>query len=509
MNILKSFPSSVARRGRFLALLTKYRPLSVETAEYAKRNYANNVSEYNSVIGSLIAQRRQAPIGYLLRDVYDDMMLDGVQPVRDTFHALIVGTMKGSRLQDAFFFRDEMKAMGLPPDVNLYNFLISTCGKCKNSDTAIKEGLAGNKDFVFATCNLLPSKTLFTFDDSILFMEKLLEEMKRHSVKLKGETYICLLNALAATGRTDQVYAIVRDMTAAGLGLNKFCYAGLITAFKNKLPTTEETTGKIIELIKQSKGWSSIEASTDSGENVMMNVSEEELYNIPTAEFVHRRGFINRQLTVYHVALHACADLKSKETVETLLDMIKRDGYSYDVFIVMQAMRQFSCFTTKGIFYLLCEDQVYRRLRTYMCYFNCEDIDSGVKIFEEYTSSRPPTAELYVTLIEGAMVGYTPRGMQLAQEYLEKMYARGFFLNPKMGSDLLLAAAGEKMGGYTTANYVWDLLQSRKISPSLPAVKAYYEGLKEREIPADDPRLVLVGRTYDNLNLRFGGRRNI
>ncbi|XP_009412080.2 pentatricopeptide repeat-containing protein At4g35850, mitochondrial isoform X2 [Musa acuminata AAA Group] len=442
MNILKSFPSS-ARRGRFLALLTKSRPLSVDTAEYAKRNYASNVSEYNTVIGSLIAQRR----GYLLRDVYDDMMLDGVQPVRDTFHALIVGTMKGSRLQDAFFFRDEMKAMGLPPDVNLYNFLISTCGKCKSSDTAIK----------------------------------LLEEMKRHSVKLKGETYICLLNALAATGRTDQVYAIVRDMTAAGLGLNKFCYAGLITAFKNKLPTTEETTAKIIELVKQSKGWSSIEASTDSGENVMMNVSEEELYNIPTAEFVHRRGFINRQLTVYHVALNACADLKSKETVETLLDTIKRDGYSYDVFIVMQAMR---------------------------CYFNCEDIDSGVRIFEEYTSSRPPTAELYVTLIEGAMVGYTPRGMQIAQENLEKMYARGFFLNPKMGSDLLLAAAGEKTGGYTTANYVWDLLQSRRISPSLPAVKAYYEGLKEREIPADDPRLVLVGRMYDNLNLRFGGRRN-
>ncbi|GLT39802.1 hypothetical protein SLA2020_332120 [Shorea laevis] len=50
---------------------------------------------------------------YLLRDVYDDMMLDGVQPTRDTFHALLAGTMKGARLQDAFFFRDEMKAMGL------------------------------------------------------------------------------------------------------------------------------------------------------------------------------------------------------------------------------------------------------------------------------------------------------------------------------------------------------------------------------------------------------------
>lgn len=54
---------------------------------------------------------------YLLRDVYDDMMLDGVKPERDTFHSLIVGTMKGARLQDAFFFHNEMKAMGLVPDV--------------------------------------------------------------------------------------------------------------------------------------------------------------------------------------------------------------------------------------------------------------------------------------------------------------------------------------------------------------------------------------------------------
>ncbi|PKU86017.1 pentatricopeptide repeat-containing protein At4g35850, mitochondrial-like [Dendrobium catenatum] len=155
---------------RVLPGLLGHRPYSADTAEYARRNYANNVSEYNTVIGSLIAQRR----GNLLRDVYDDMMLDAVQPLRDTFHLLIVGAMKGSRLQDAFFFRDEMKAMGLPPDVNLYNFLISACGRTKNSATAIK----------------------------------LLEEMKKHEVKLKGETYICLLNACAATGRTDLVYAV-------------------------------------------------------------------------------------------------------------------------------------------------------------------------------------------------------------------------------------------------------------------------------------------------------------
>lgn len=42
-------------------------------------------------------------------------------------------------------------------------------------------------------------------------------------------------------------YAIVSDMSAAGLGLNKYCYAGLITAFKNKTPTTEETMAKVCE----------------------------------------------------------------------------------------------------------------------------------------------------------------------------------------------------------------------------------------------------------------------
>nr|XP_048336357.1 pentatricopeptide repeat-containing protein At4g35850, mitochondrial-like [Ziziphus jujuba var. spinosa] len=85
----------------------------VSTEEYARRNYASNVSEYNTVIGSLTAQRRH----FLLRDVYNDMMLDGVQPTRDTFHSLIVGTMKCSCLQDAFYFSDQMKSMGLVPDV--------------------------------------------------------------------------------------------------------------------------------------------------------------------------------------------------------------------------------------------------------------------------------------------------------------------------------------------------------------------------------------------------------
>lgn len=143
-------------------------------------------------------------------------------------------------------------------------------------------------------------------------------------------------------------------MTAAGLGLNKFCYAGLIAAHKNKTPITADTASKviikhlflclldvrspflqrlcyipflsveqIIELVEQSKGWSSVEFSRDNAENVMMGVTEEELYNIPTAEYIHRKGgFIFRQLTVYHVALLACADLRNVEVPNQMCSLV-------------------------------------------------------------------------------------------------------------------------------------------------------------------------------------------
>lgn len=52
----------------------------------------------------------------------------------------------------------------------------------------------------------------------------------------------------------------------------------------------------------------------------MMGVSEEELYNLPTAEYVNRRGFLNRELVLYHVAFHGCADLRNVEVLGRISD---------------------------------------------------------------------------------------------------------------------------------------------------------------------------------------------
>ncbi|KAF3665977.1 hypothetical protein FXO37_10794 [Capsicum annuum] len=123
---------------------------------------------------------------------------------------------------------------------------------------------------------------------------------------------LCLLLKLLTSWR----YAIVQDMTVAGLGLNKFCYARLIAAHKNKEPVTDDIASEIIELVEQSNGWSAVEALSDIPVRSMIGVTEEELYNLPITEYIFRLGgFLNREVIVYHVAFHACADLKNVEVV--------------------------------------------------------------------------------------------------------------------------------------------------------------------------------------------------
>ncbi|KAK7316146.1 hypothetical protein VNO77_34919 [Canavalia gladiata] len=147
------------------------------------------------------------------------------------------------------------------------------------------------------------------------------------------------------------------------------------------------------------------------------------------------------------------------------------------------------------------------------CYCHAGEIDRALQTFEEYENSRKPiAAELFVRC---GSSGHLQRGqwlvilMQIAQDILVRFNQRNFFVNSKMGSELLLVSAGEKTGGYMTANYIWDMMRARNVNPSFAAVEAYYQGLKDRDIPEDDPRLLLVSRTYDNLRMRFGNRANV
>ncbi|KAI0508003.1 hypothetical protein KFK09_014134 [Dendrobium nobile] len=63
-------------------------------------------------------------------------------------------------------------------------------------------------------------------------------------------------------------------------------------------------------------------------------------------------------------------------------------------------------------------------------------------------------------------------------------------------------------GNYVIVNYIWDMLQSRKVNASFPAMEPYYKGLMARPIAPDDPRILKVSRIYEDLSMRFGCRRN-
>ncbi|MCO5575669.1 hypothetical protein L7F22_029473 [Adiantum nelumboides] len=246
---------------------------TVAPADYEKRNYAKDVSQYTDVLYTLNDANRP----FLLRDVYDDMILDGIQPKSDTFVPLLVGCLKGSRLQDAFYFYDEMKLMGYVPDDLAFNCLVATCGRCRQQRRAFQ----------------------------------VVEEMKDFNMRPKMKTLTALLGACGSAGMPKEAAGVVQRITESGLTLNQFCYAALIAAEKNQLVKRGDPFEKIMEILNQARSWLDMSRGVRDRPDIVDEI-DEYIYCLPTVDFVRGRGnLVDRKLTVYHAALSACADLKS------------------------------------------------------------------------------------------------------------------------------------------------------------------------------------------------------
>ncbi|KAH7437726.1 hypothetical protein KP509_05G086100 [Ceratopteris richardii] len=422
---------------------------SVVSANYEKRNYAKDLNQYTDVLYNLNNANRP----FLLRDVYDDMILDGIQPHSDTFVPLLVGCMKGSRLQDAFYFYDEMKCMGYIPDDLSFNCLVATCGRCRQQRRAFQ----------------------------------VVEEMKDFGMRPKLKTLTALLGACGYAGLPKEAAGVVQRITESGFTLNKYCYAALIGAEKNQQTKRGDPFEKIMEILKQARSWSSLDmfggARTPSD---IIDEIDEYVYGLPTVDFVRGRpNVVDRKLTVYHAALCACADLKSTAALRSVVEMLRQDGYQPDIFCVAQILR---------------------------CHVACGEYGVAMKALNGYLNSgRPARTELFSVLIVEAMKGFTREGMEMAKNLLQELLNRGLPVVNKVHSELLELASQEPRGDYSVANLLFDLMQKRQVSLPKRIVELYYRGLQRRQVPEGDPRLAQVTKFLGRrASPRFsGGQRQI
>ncbi|KAJ7553393.1 hypothetical protein O6H91_06G096200 [Diphasiastrum complanatum] len=405
------------------------------------KSYANDLLSYNKALMSLNWQRR----AFLLRDVYEDMLLDGVQPVQDSFYLLLKGCTKGSRVQDALFFFKEMKSMGLVPDVLCYNWIIAVCGKCNHFDHAFQ----------------------------------VWQEMEAYGGHATLETFLSLLNACAVSGRTDKVYDVLEWMTARGIASNDYSYAALIITYMNKKPVMQEASEKIFDLLQQWRNGAAkdFKAQAVTREVEISNELEDELCTLALGDLQMRRGVVNRRLLVYYAAFRAFANFKNMEDLRRLLEIFENDGHEPDAFCVLQTIR---------------------------CNLACGDFNSALSDFDKYIKSgKQASLDLYVEIIHGALLKYSDVGMAAAKRLLREMDEKGFFLNPKVGSELLGTASKETAGDFSTANLVWDMMQKWKIKPQLGAVIPYYNGLQAHGVPATDPRASVARKLLEENNRKF------
>ncbi|KAL2611868.1 hypothetical protein R1flu_023560 [Riccia fluitans] len=453
------FSCSSVQSGRLCAALseTPSRPSRVDSnlqpasrisaAEYSSgrsvgHNYGVDLQSYNKLISEINYRRRH----YLSRDVYEDMLLDGVQPIRDTFYLLITGCTLSARLQDVLFFFDEMKAMGITPDVSMYNCVITACGRSEQIDRAFQ----------------------------------IAEEMEVFGVQPKHRTFLALLRACAIAGRVEEAYGLVRRMAAYGLTLDAYCYAALITAHKNADPENEETIKKIFEILEQSKVPTKLDAMevAATGEVEAGDDVDDPLVNfVVGGETRYKRGLINSRLVVHHAAMSAFQELGNSEAVKTVLRMIEREGHSLDADCIKQIIK---------------------------CYISEGEVEKAYEQYDKFLElGRRPSLELYLILIDGALSHPSPANSAVAQKLLAELDQKGFFLNLKISSDLLGKTCYDKTRDVVVAGMIWDLCQKRGQKPSVGYIMGYYKALEKVGTPMDDPRMMEL-RSLLEKSRRFG-----
>lgn len=218
-----------------------------------------------------------------MRDVFEEMSLDGVRPTRDMYHSGLFSTMKARKLGDALFFWEEMQRSGHQPDVKAFTAIICAAGRCGQVAQAVE----------------------------------LRAEMAARGFAPNHNTFLALLNTYAEAGKLDLTRSTFEEMAAAGCEPDAFAYAALINCFRHvpKAHVPPDAEARLQVLLAEGL------AALDAG-NAADGSSEGEDEDLLFDEFEGgvggkrqdaarpgREGRNLRALIVYNAALNALVEL--------------------------------------------------------------------------------------------------------------------------------------------------------------------------------------------------------
>eukprot|EP00245_Coleochaete_scutata_P010209 TRINITY_DN3533_c1_g1_i1.p1 TRINITY_DN3533_c1_g1~~TRINITY_DN3533_c1_g1_i1.p1 ORF type:complete len:550 (+),score=119.11 TRINITY_DN3533_c1_g1_i1:57-1706(+) len=422
-------------------------------------NYCSTLEDYNTMLYQCCDEKRVATRGHLLRDIYSDMMMDGVRPNRHTYQICIGGISRTKHAHDAFFFFDEMKAHGIAANVTVYNSLILAAGRCFEPKRAFK----------------------------------IAEEMEANGFKPSVLTYMFLLKVCGDAGRVAEAEGVRQRMLQQGYSLTRFSYVSLIDAQKNSrhrhptpniLPSifslleewragqkqrlgTEEKAQPVAEKEEAEAG---TEATGPEKVEVVKEKEKEKVEALKYKEALQLDSFgknLREEQAVYNAAMAACIELHHPEGMQKIIEIMK-------------------------------EDNVPANRETYMVLFKYyllkdSSMTMAKQMWEEMRNLGQISMEYYLDAIESVLRKSTSSSARFALELLEEYLGKGNYLNMHHGSQLLtLACKNKSTQDMYVADRIWAAMETSKYHPKYDAAIAYVMSLTSRGIGDDDPRVVAV-----------------
>ncbi|KAK9818471.1 hypothetical protein WJX74_007185 [Apatococcus lobatus] len=171
-----------------------------------------------------IYQRRMQELGdfnrgFKIRDLWEEMELNGVQPTETMCLLALYHAMKGRRLNDAAYYFDQLRDGGHQPTLRAYIYMISACGRCGQLDLAYKY----------------------------------LSEMRAAGLPANSDIYMAVMNGLGERGSWKEAEALFQEMQGLHMPIHEIIHSALLAAYGRAESVPVGTDEHILQLLENSR----------------------------------------------------------------------------------------------------------------------------------------------------------------------------------------------------------------------------------------------------------------